>query len=150
MFYKTLLLIGIIFIATVALGADSKSSSIVWKEIFKSKNDIFRVYTDENSFDNAMVENNKISTGTVLAVPTDYILLDINGKKTIVKSVARFMAVDCDNGISFPMMDLYFSVEKPTTSDKPIKTIEYKDYEKVAEQLKKSSYLYTTFCPVYI
>ena len=136
--------IGAISIAQPAVHADTK-----WSAVPGLKFVGYEVYVDVNSLkrsaDDSIIDYTEAG---ILLVPIDGALQFKNKKGILISamSVARYLIIDCKEGLMTPVLDFYFDTKTPDQDSKPIGALDYSKAIPV-DILPHSSILYKTLCP---
>lgn len=121
--------------------------TVEWKKILGWRHSEITAYVDTKSLERDLVKD--YGYGVLLFTRQYPVDITINGKKIQVKSVVRYVIVDCKNMHLAPIMDLYFDTDGlPTISDVSIARVDQGPVKPV-EILKKDP-IYKTLCPEYI
>ena len=108
----------------------------------------FKTYYDRNSIQVNEEENGNYTSGTLLIVSKEPVIIQINNKPVPTRSLMKNYVVVCETGLSLAYSDYFFNVPMPTPMSTPVASVT-RGLES-AEPLSKDSIIYHTFCPVYI
>lgn len=141
-------------IATFSIGAISIAQPTVrpdtkWSAVAGLKFDGYDVYVDINSVKRSDDDSiNDYAAAGILLVPVDAALQFKNKKGTLISAmaVARYLIIDCKEGLMTPIADFYFDTKTPDQDSKPIGSLDYSKAIPI-DILPHSSILYKTLCP---
>jgi len=124
---------------------------IKWLPIYGFIDKHSKAFLDENSTEVHIDGKNKVVSQTIL-ISSNYSTsqIEIEGKLVNVKSVARYIMVECNSKMGVTLVDYYFAVSMPTREDTPIAVLKHQVTNESAKQLAEDSLTYRTFCPEYI
>lgn len=142
------IILGLVFSTTV--NAELLSDKAVnWEPIIGHTDQRIKAYFDRTGLSTSNTDVGKVSIGYVLVANDKPVDVPINGTVVKIQSIVRMATMNCDTGLTFPVVDFYFDKQFPSNTDKPIRTFMF-DGMTGREITGKGSILYKLFCPEYI
>ena len=120
-----------------------------WQPIIGvSPNLEYVAYYDRNSIKVNEEKNGKYTSGTILLVAKDQIIVKVDDKPVATKSMMKNYVVECESGLTLEYSDYIYNVSFPTDTSTPLGHIVRGLDEAVV--MSKDSTFYHLFCPKYI
>lgn len=143
-------LMSVVFICGTA-SAQDKRPTTNWQPVEGATVSGGQFYIDRNSVHTTVLsEGRKFNTADVMISYNQPKITLVDKEVFVVGSRVQTVVIECDSGLSAPVVDLFFKEPMPNRDSKPVTGVNHPPAKESAYMVDKKSPVYNILCPTYI